>query len=344
MAIQKQLRIYEGLYQMSTAITVNEGRSVAYEHAYEHADNLLKIAEQIRTIPSAEKIQELRAQAEAVKAWARTYKVTSQVRSELLVIEVRALIRLHELGETGYLNARERKAAQLLAGLSDSDLDDWIAAAGAISTATGLVKMITDEQTRDGYVSTWKKRFEGSPDLWPTTDEDIEICAGAHVRNTRTALAALVKERAIASEPFKVSEITDELFLETIEAARWDQDFRYAEPKQLRFIRDALNEVTRKAIMAYPDGEWEDTGYPAFITTLLKSDEMEEPAFVRIPVMTAKIRDLNVMIRLREKQLKEYVAAVNSLKKFRSALYAAGAENEDTLIGDVMSNNESKVA
>src|SRR6266699_495645 len=139
---------------------------------------LVQIREAIKSCLVIDEVTEIRARAEAVRAWAKVHGRTKELRLDLLRIEVEALVRIVELGGAQTLGNGQR-AAEWLAAMPPEAREQLIAASGGATTAVGMCRSIWREdeikRARNAlYDAGVRLAYEPEPPASAYSEEAIE--------------------------------------------------------------------------------------------------------------------------------------------------------------------------
>lgn len=293
----------------------------------------------VRSATSPEAVQDLRAKTEAVKAWAKIHKQTKGLRLDFLRIEVEALVRLVELDGLDSLTQSEADAAQFLAALSPEERDDLISGAGNVTTAAGMVRAWRrdkDAATKHrNETAEWARRFTSNAPYAEYDENEMRLERNRRSwYHSRSRFSDVIEHYTEVGEPFTVQEIVDSF----VEGTGFGE-----EVEGHATLMEGLREVARKAINAAPPEMWGDLTVPKVITTLIPDDD-GNLVFVRVPVMSAKVRDADEMVAMREEQLKQDAAALDRLRAFRDKLHETGASPNDNIGAILLASLQSDAA
>ena len=254
-------------------------------------DHLHRLAEAIRGTDDLADLIEAHARIEAARGWAKIHKQAKEMRLQLLVVEVEALVRIVELGGAEELLARDREAAQWLAALTPEQRSDLIAQSGSATTAAGMVRQVRrqnevrrqwEARKRDGAAAA---QTPPPPDAY---DEDAVIAARDRVTNLSAVVANLAEEYIASGRAFTVDELAEEIIFESGIARDVADDEAF---------REGLKEVSRRIIRSTPPLMVEGIEIPRFVTVRLGG------GYKRIPVVSATLAHLDSDIAEREAQI-----------------------------------------
>jgi len=294
-----------------------------------HHHQLRSVISMVKNAGSPDQVADLRARMEAIKAWARTHKQVKHLRLDLLRIEIAALVRMVELGGLDQLSSTEAECAQYLAGLSESEREQIITEGGNATTATGLVRSWRKgkEEVRRFRHETqeWVSRFSSDTPYPEYSESKLQETRSEYGwYKMRSNLQDIVDSYTELEEPFTIQDVVDQ-FTDEIDDPQFIEDH----PE----LKAGLKEVARKAVYSAPPEMWGDTVIPKTITTLIPDGE--EFVYIRVPVMVAKVCDVEQMVKLREEQLKQDEAALSKLRAFHSKLLN-NAASADANVGEIL--------
>lgn len=294
--------------------------------------SVLSIIGMIRSAPGVDAVQDIRAKAEAIKAWAKVHKVSKSLRLELLRVEIAALVRLVELDGLDELQPSEREAAEWFAAMSESDLNETLANYSNITTASGLYRSVQRDlgEARRYRAETdfWSRRFSSEPEESRLPDENDFSAARAYVADVATVLSDMVQAYSETGAPFTVQEMSDQL----IEDAGLSHTLDFGGGP----VREGLNHAVRRAVLGERIKHWDGLSVPRFITSVIIDDDGEK-RFVRIPVQNARVGDVSEMVKLRQLQLEQDQAALNRLQRFEARLKQCQGSNVDANVHELIS-------
>lgn len=290
---------------------------------------LSRVMGMVQNAPTVDAVQDLRARVEAAKGWARTYKQTKHLRLDFLRIEISALVRLHELDGLDHLTASEADAAKFLAGLTVEERNEIISSAGNVTTAAGLVR--SWQKNREAAskfkreTAEWAQRFSSDAPYPEYSEDELNRHRNRHGwYMSRAVLADYLDELTAKGEPFTVQDVVDTM----VDSSIFADDI-----EDHPVLREGLAEVARKAINSAPPEMWGDTVIPKLVTTFLPHEN--ELVYVRIPVMSSKVWDVEQMIKYRKAQIEQDRKAVARLEEFHQRLLATGA-SPDANVGAIL--------
>lgn len=303
------------------------------------SDQLTRLLHAVPHMTREEDVQEVRARIDAARAWARAHKRLKEVRLDLLLLEIRALVRAWELGATT-LTGGETETAAEYALLTDEEIRNLVSSFGSATTAAGLMRSV---KAKDAEVRKHADEVKEWADAFTTAhpyqklkfvDSDLGPFEYRYAQGI-TAVLAQVLDDSEDMDSFTVESI-----VEGIED-RLEINPLTTDPA----IREGLKEVARAAIRKPHIETWNGTKIPRFITTMLPHTEASNVIeYVRLPVMNAKIRDLKVMLGIREEQLAQDKAALKRLHDFYDQLVGECGATADSNIGEIIIGSVEEVA
>lgn len=303
-----------------------------------HSDQLTRLLHAVPTMTEEGDVQEVRARVEAARAWAKAHKRLKEVRLELLLLEIRALVRAWELGATT-LTPRESDVAEEYSHMSEQQIRGMISSFGSATTAAGLMsaarKKDKDAQRYADEVKGWTDGFTSNrPYPFQNEPASLGVFEYRYAQGLAQVLAETLDANTEDGEAFTIEDVVVgvETLLE-IEPSDYDPA-----------IREGLKEVARSAVRKPHLETWNGTKIPRFITTILPRTDGEHVEYVRLPVMNAKIRDLQTMIGIREEQLRQDKAALKRLQDFHTQLCQEPDVDKDSNIGDILVASVQEVA
>lgn len=292
------------------------------------ASNLTELAAAVSTLSDLGEVKEARARIEAVRAWAKVHQKLRDLRLDLLRAEVSALVRIVELGGINDLPARDRRAAEHLAGLSASERARMLASAGAnCTTAAGMVRAVWDQ---DELAQLKRTRFQAGRDLAsappvrPLSDEAIKT-ASRHVTDVAAALKTVVDNYTSRGVPFTTQQMAEEI----VETAALGDQISGDDS-----LMNGVLEVCRAAIRSAPALHIRGTVLPRLITC-----QTEDGAFIRVPVENATLSQLDDMRRLRCEQIEQDRAALRKLDEVAQRLRGITGAHDGSRIGSLIATS-----
>lgn len=284
-------------------------------------------------IDSAETIvdlHEIRARAEAMKAWAKVHRLAKDLRLDLLRIEVDALVRIVELGGADTLSSGDRKAAEWMAAMSPAERDELLAKSGNATTAAGMCRSVWREEEIKQH--RFRARAAGiqfaeeptPPGAW---DEAAIRAVRRGYSTVSGALADLLDEYTDEGEPFTVPEMAERILEDSLSRRLDDTDL---DPD----FEEGVREVCRTAVRKAPPLTVDGTVIPKFITARLSDGE-----FIRVPTLNALVEHVDDMVRIRTEQLAQDQAALRQLKEFRDRIKAVPGADQYSRVGDLINQS-----
>lgn len=311
----------------SKALAVNQAE------LQEQRRSIDSIAALIQACRKAEDVRAIRAKVEGAKAWAKTYRLTKELRLEFLRFEILALVKLAELDASeDLLSASEAEAAARFAAMTGPELDSLLAQYGSATTAAGLYRSVTrDEEASRRFrreTDEWSQRWLNRSPRIPGSDDDIEERVRLLTVNASIAssMAAVLHEYTKDGKPFTVSEIADAVLHEM--GGEEVEDV----------VREGLSEAIRKSVLRHHIDKFEGFKIPTHITTQVFSDGIGAQ-FLRVPVMHAQIRDVEKMVELRRAQVEQDLRALKDLEGFAQKLRERPGATEDSSVGDILAQS-----
>lgn len=278
----------------------------------------------IKDADSIEDLKEARARVEAMKAWAKVHQLTKQLRLDLLIIEVEAIVRIVQLGGAETLTTAERKAAEYLAAMKPKDRIDFIHASRTATTATGLCQAVWREQEirrqrKEAVIIGRKLAEEPEP---PTFDEDAIKNARDHAQGIAGVLAKLTDEYIANGVEFTIDELAEQIIEDSLPDELLEDDT----------INKGVREVVREAVRRSPPVTINGTVIPRVITARNSDNK-----YIRIPVMNATLDHLDDMILMRQEQLEQDRIALQRLQDIAKLLRdCPGADKPNVRIGSLI--------
>lgn len=290
----------------------------------------------VNSASSVSEVQNIRAKAESLKAWAKIHKQTKTLRLDLLRVEIAALVQIFRLGGRDDLTPAEYEAAEWWASLAADEIDSALASESNTTTAAGLYRKIQQvketKERRTAETNYWSERFKGQAASRPSDPAEDEAEARRSAAGMRVALDEVLDTYERDGESFTPSDIAEEL-LDRASFVKYQDD---------DVVMDGLKEAIRKTIGRQSIEMWDGVKVPKFITTRV-THSGEERAFVRIPVLNAKVCDVSDMVALREEQLREDAAALDRLRAFLDKLNASRGATPESNIGEIFAGSVTQM-
>lgn len=271
------------------------------------------VREVLREARTPADVHEVRVRIEMARTWARVYKRTKDVRRELLVIEVAALVRMVELEGEDELPAVDREAALFLAKLTERERQDFVAAAKLATSAARLVKRHLDAQhAKDGG-----REFAARPPVpLPTPNDSRE----REIRDAREVAAAIIDAHVETGEPFSIADLVGEVLTAT---GRDEHDSGFLQ---------GVAEMCRGVVLRSATSDTlEGTVVPKLITARL-----DDGLFVRIPTHNATIAHLDEALALKVEQLRQDADALERFREFVQRVKALPDALPTSTVGDLI--------
>jgi hypothetical protein len=301
--------------------------------ANRHAAGLADITAAIKSADSIEDLKEARARIEAMKAWAKVHNLTKQLRLDLLIIEVEALVRIVELDGADTLSAMDRQAAEYLAAMKPADRIKFVHESRQATTAAGLCRSVwrEDEIKRERQNRIVIGRQLAEEPTPPVYDEEAIKMARDYANGIQGVLEKITADYIECGEEFTIEEITDQIMADSMPDDMVEDDA----------IRKGVSEVVREAVRRSPVLTFNGTSIPRVITA------RNEGKYIRIPTMNATVAHLDDMILMREQQIEQDQIKLDKLKVFAKALreYPGGNEPQSrigALISASITNGDAK--
>lgn len=277
----------------------------------------------IKGMANVDDLQEVRANTEGVKAWAKVHGRIKEIRLDLLSVEVEALVRVYELGGANTLNGSERKAAEYLASLTPEARTALVADSGNVTTVGGMLRSIWQEQELNVRRDQMR---EAGIRLATRPGASGGNGVRSHSADVAAALSSIIDNYTTGGQPFTVEDIADDLIEESGATCHADD-----EPT----IREGVREVCRSAVRKAPVVSIDGTVLPRFVTACAD----DGAGFVRVPVENALLSHLDEMRALRREQLAQDQAALDRLDKAAAKLRAIPGATDESRIGALVAQS-----
>lgn len=291
--------------------------------ANRHAAGIADLTAAIKNADSIEDLKEARARVEAMKAWAKVHNRTKQLRLDLLIIEVEALVRIVELGGAETLSSADRQAAEYLAAMNPVDRIKFVHESRTATTAVGMCRSVWREEEikreRQNRIVIGRQLAE-EPEP-PKYDEEAIKMARDHATGIQGVLEKITEDYIESGEEFTIEEITDQIMADSMPEDMVEDDA----------IRKGVSEVVRDAVRRSPVLTFNGTTIPRVITA------RNDGKYIRIPTMNATVAHLDDMILMREAQIEQDQIKLDKLKSFAKMLReCAGGAAPESRIGDLI--------
>lgn len=281
------------------------------------------LLDQVRSMADVGDLHEVRARAEAVKAWAKVHGHVRDVRMDLLKVEVEALVRIVQLGGVDTLPSKDRRAAEWLAQMTADERASLIAKSGSATTATGMCRSVWNEDELAQRRTAMREAGIALADLPDRMTEGELRDARTRVADVAAVLNDLIDQYGSDSEEFTTEDMADALIEE---AAIGDHA---SDPT----LRQGVSEVCRRAIRRAPVFQVGDTILPRFITARTSEGH------IRIPVESAQVAHLADMIAMRREQLHQDRLALERLELVASRLRDIPGCTDESRIGALVAES-----
>lgn len=302
----------------------------------------------VRSAEDARQVQDLRGKAElarmALKKWYRTHERAAEAHKNLLRIDAEALARIYQLGGVDMLRPSERAAARYYATMSDDEREifvgEWVGKSSAVTAYTAAraadnAAAIRTQGIEDGAISTSRfilPKGYNDPALSEYRLSDQEV----YVTGVAVALAGALEERTELGEPFTISDVADELLCR---AGYSPDEYTSNDLAKDSAFREGVRRVFREAVRRHSLRKFRGTKLPTFITARIGDAENdgETTKFVRIPIGSARIANLDDAIAIRHEQIRHDQDAVSELESLAEKLRALpGGRDPEATIGDLI--------
>lgn len=268
----------------------------------------------------------------ALNKWFKTHERAAEAHRNLLRIDAEALARICELGGADELNPSERAAAKFYASMTDEEreafVDRWAEKSSAITAyraqrAEDCAEAAYERGLEEGRVAAnglLPSKYDSDPFSGPYVGPRQPV---DYARSISQALEDELSERTSAGVPFSVEELA-----ESVLCASGTSDGTVHD----RAVRDGLRRVFGEAVRRHALTLLDGTRIPRFITARVGGDH-----YVRVPVENASMGHLRDAIEIREEQVRNDEAALETLRSFHDRLTRLpGGRDGEARIGDLI--------
>lgn len=248
-------------------------------------------------------------QARKAREWVKVTNGAADLSAAALRLECSALRRLAQCGEDALkaVPPARRSAGRWLAGMTGEQFAECMACIKAWDTPVAMHRRVIERNRVEAEAASGRRIGQGIPRTPVSTTPSID-----EVR----AAAQTIVEHLQASNQFSIAEAADKVAEDLDLTSGGYVDWLTA---------STLRAAVREAV-AHADWPDEDPDVPAFVTY-----QEDEIGWVRIPWSQASITQLEFMVELRRKQVRELQAALEPLDDLLTVLRAAHAVHPDLL-------------
>lgn len=294
--------------------------------------NGLRVSSVVNMIVEArdpQQVLDIKARADAARAWARAHKRIKEVRLDLLRIEMAALRRIAEFGAFDLLSGTDRAAAVWLSKATDAEIEEALDRAASSTTAASVVKRAQAFETIRARTKAGEEYAE-EPDLPPDqgfagmTDNDLRE-ANNRAQNITGALNDLVRTYTAIDSEFTIDELVEEVL--------HDSSIPLAEDREDAAFRKGVERIVKQAVAEAVPPKLGPTPIPRILTC-----RTPDGKYMRIPTVNARLPHLDDQIAIREEQLARSAQAVERLKDMRARLeeLLEGRDRDTTPLRDLL--------